>query len=755
MRGAIALASILGISGPMAASGAPSCDPGNLLAGRQPLTDGRRPVTATVATDGVVGPEGARWDSAVAVILAPAPGGLTWDLDRVVAMRSFVLQADADDRYTILGSLDGGDFERLGEVGEIPGRNGLLTRPLSIATRAVRFLRVEPSGGDGRYSLSELQAFCATPSPWPPSLPVVDAPLADTASNVQPLWNDTSSRWWELVLALGGLALLLWDQRLALRAASPAARRWRDRALAAAGVLAALTYFNFGAFHFGTYIHGWDVFHYYVGAKYFPELGYERLYECVAVADGEEPALRPRVEARRITNLRTNKLEATSRILAQPQRCTSHFSAARWRDFRHDVAWFRNRETPQRWDSISADHGYNATPVWTLAGSLLAGTGAASDRQILLLTLLDPLYFLALLGVVAWAFGWRGLAVALLAFATYFPCRFFWTGGAFLRWDWLFYTVAAVACLRRGRPLLGGLALGYAALLRVFPGFFAIGPLVAVVVHVGSAVSRALAEARSGGPPMTFQEIVRAALAKEPVRSHVRFLAGAVLAAALLVPASLAVAGADAYRGFAANSLKHAGTPLTNNMGLRMVLTYRPDEVGRKLVKDRAGDPWGSWKQARVRAWKSVSPLATVFALAFVALLARAVRRHPEPWVAASLGSLFIAFAADLTSYYYAFVLVPALLWTRRRMVGPLLLGLSAFSMLVSLAPLPGMSTWRDEQYTLVSLATLLAFVAILVVFATGPPGAGVEERPQEEAAAKVVPRGRQAPRRARRRRRR
>ena len=31
----------------------------------------------------------------------------------------------------------------------------------------------------------------------------------------------------------------------------------------------------------------WDTFHYFVGAKYFPETGYLDYYDCVAVADAE------------------------------------------------------------------------------------------------------------------------------------------------------------------------------------------------------------------------------------------------------------------------------------------------------------------------------------------------------------------------------------------------------------------------------------------------------------------------------------
>lgn len=192
---------------------------------------------------------------------------------------------------------------------------------------------------------------------------------------------------------------------------------------------------------------------------------------------------------------------------------------------------------------------------------------------------------------------------------------------------------------------------------------------------------------------------------------------------ALLVPASLAVTGGqDAYRAFLANTRKHQATPLTNHMGLRTVAAWRPTEVGRRLVDETAADPWLRWKEARLAAWRQVRPLSALLAGTALVLLGRAARRRPEPWVAAALAALWIAFAVELTSYYYAFVLVPALLWVEKRSAGIALLALAAFSQLVSLGPLlrmPGMPAWLDEQYTLTSLATILVFVGILVAFGT------------------------------------
>ncbi len=690
----LACAALLGV--PAWGEG-PGCPAGDLLAGAR-VVEARR-VVGEVArvTDERAAPDGAPWDSPAAVVLE-GRAAITWDLGAPREVRGALLQADANDLYPLSGSLDGQTFTPLAELAALTDVAGLRTRTeIFPAPVVARYLRLDPPQGDGLASVAELAVFCELPRPWPPSLRVEPASIPDPPRSWS--WNDLSSRWWELLLALLGIALLVADAR---REEPPPRGGWRRRLFGVAAVVAALTYFNFGAFHFYNFVHTWDTLHYYLGGKYFHELSYDRLYECMTVADSAEPGMARRLERRKITNLRTNVLEPAAEILAHPERCTAHFSPQRWQRFTADVAYFRGREAPQRWEDILTDHGFNGTPVWLLAGSSLTNLAPASDRQILGLTLLDPLYFLAIAAVIGWAFGVRPLVVALLVFATFFPCRFFWTGGAFLRWDWLFYTVAAVACLRKGRPWLGGMALGYAAMLRIFPGLLAAGPVAALV-----------ALALRDGP--------RAAWRRPEVRAHLRFLAGAVLASAILVAASLgATGGPGAYSAFVANTRKHQATPLTNHMGLRTVVDYRPSEVGRLLIAENGADPWLPWKEARLAAWKQARPLAALLAAAALFLLGRAAIRRPEPWIAAALGTLWIAFAVELTSYYYAFILVPALLWTEKRAAGIALLALAAFSQLVSFGPFLGLPAWRDEQYTLISLATLAVFAGILIAFSRG-----------------------------------
>jgi hypothetical protein len=711
----------------------PSCGSENLLSGKLPSSQQDISRSLRLVTDESAAPEGAQWDAPPAVVFDTAAGSLTYDLGRPTPVSAFVVQGDANDTYKIFGSLDGArdSFKLLVEVDNVVGiGHGLRTRPVTIGTTMVRYLRIGEPIGDNFYSISEFQAFCQAPSPFPPHLKIVDAPPAKV---VQPtFWsfawweNDASSRV-EMAIAMAALALLGWGLWLAKKGTPDLWRKLRDRLLIVVGVLSFCAYWNFFSFHFGNYFHVWDTFHYYVGSKYFKELSYDRLYECVAVADSEDPTLRRRVELRKIMNLRTNMMTSTSDILAHPDACKSQFTPPRWASFKQDVGYFRTRHGVKRWEEAQTDHGYNATPVWNIVGSFLANTGPATDGQVNFLIRIDPAFILGMLLMTWWAYGWRVMCVALAVFATNFPCRFYWTGGAFLRWDWLFYFVGGVCLVRKDKPFVGGLFLGYSSLLRVFPSFCLAGPAIVVAQQL-------LGERAPDRPwwkPQPFAN-VRALMARID-RRYLRFFGGIALIFALLVPVSLVTSnGVDSYRDFLKNSQKHKMTPLTNYMGLKTVMIYRPSEVGRVLKNDKLDDPWGYWKQIKLKTWERSKVLFYVAELAFLVLLWRALR-GVEPWVALSMGTMMMAIMFELTCYYYSFMFVVAFLYEKRKDAGVLLVAATAMTGFLDWAPtkyLPNkppwdhlrMPQWLDEQYTWMSLAIIVAFAWILYQFAYPQP---------------------------------
>jgi hypothetical protein len=703
----------------------PACTTENLLARKQPVMRQDTRGNPALVTDEAISPEGAQWDSPVAVLLDTPAGSVTYDLGQATSVSAFFVQADANDSYKIFGSSDGAprSFKLLVEVDTVTG-HGLRGRTVSINPTMVRFLRIGEGLGDNFYSISEFAAYCHAPTPFPPAFRRVDAPPARVPE--VPWWkftwweNDASARF-EMGLAIAGLALLAWGFALRRKGTPEVARRLRNGLLITLGVLSLGAYWNFGFFHFRNYIHVWDTYHYYIGSKYFNELSYDRLYECASVADSESPGLRRRVELRKIMNLRTNMLGGTADILAHPERCKQHFTPERWESFKQDIAYFRTVHGVKRWEEAQTDHGYNGTPVWNIVGTTLANTAPAGPTQVFLLALIDPAFALGMLGMIWWAFGWRTLCIALIVFASNFPSRFYWTGGAYLRWDWLFYLVGGICLIRRDRLVLGGFFLAYSTLLRIFPLFVFVGPLMVLA-----------------------QEYHRTRKIDPRYRS---VIAGAALAVLVLVPLSLIKSGGiDGYRHFAQNTAKHASTPLTNYMGLRTLIAYKPSEAGRILRSDKIEDPWGAWKIAKLRTFHEREALYLILAVGFAALVWFAVR-GVEPWVACALSATLIAVGAELTCYYYSFLVAVALLYEKRRETGLALLAVTATTGFIDLAPtrfLPNsgpwiwmkMPTWLDEQYMWMAVVTLIGFGWILYRFGFVPEAAPAAAGARALAAA-------------------
>jgi hypothetical protein len=685
------------------------CPDGNLLAGKKPSAwqDTRRDLG--MLTDETVAPEGAMWDAPPAVLLDTGASTVTWDLGEVTVVRALSVQADANDTYTVWGSLDGKDYKALGLVDPATG-HGLRTRTLNVPATVLRFLRIGEGQGDSFYSVSEVTAYCNQPTPFPPTMKVTDAPVATATKTYLDYWNNDTTARMELILAVLGALLLWWERRSIRVGAGAANRRVRKILLGVMGVLGFLMFFNFGFWHFPNFVHGWDTFHYYIGSKYFSELHYERLYECVAIADSEEPGLRRRVELRKLTNLQTNLVETTADILAHPERCKQHFSDARWKLFKDDLRYFRSLEAPRRWDDAQTDHGFNGTPVWNILGTILTNLAPASKFTVYLLDSIDVTLITIMAAMVWWAFGWRVFSVAFIVFATNYPSRWYWIGGSYLRWDWLFWMVTGICLLKKERPLWAGVALSYATMLRIFPGFLFVAPLIAAVVHYVKT--------------------------RELDRRLMRLFVGAALAVVVLVPVSFAVSGGLAiYSQFVRNTVKHSQTPLTNHMGLRTVVAFRPSQTSGQMNAPSLTDPWSRWKAARLKSFHEAMPLYIGLVICYLTLIGLALR-GVELWVMVALSSTVIAFGAELTCYYYAFLIIPAFLYAKVPRAGEWLMWLTALTQFVGWAPFQkvpkflqnlmpasirqssfvqnlAMPTALDEQYTWMSLATLIVFVMI------------------------------------------
>jgi len=497
--------------------------------------------------------------------------------------------------------------------------------------------------------------------------------------------DEKTGNFLRVFFAVAAVGLLLWSWQLEESGRKKLYAKPRRFALAFLGVMGVWGWFNYGNFHSGTFVHVWEHYHYYMGAKYFPELRYARLYECSAIAE-TEMGRTELVRKRMIRDIaETNLIGPTDDVLANPQRCKQHFTEARWQQFKTDVAFFVRR-LGSRWDDSQKDHGYNGTPWWNISGQLLANAvGPASERTMFLLALLDPIFICVAFAFVWWAFGLEIFAVAATFFAVNFPSRYYWNGGAFLRYDYLAYAIIGVCLLKKKKPAAGGAFLALTGALRLFPVFFAVGPALQGLWHL----------------------VKKKAMPTE----HKRILVGAVVASALLVPASMVAAkgGPEIFGEFAHNTRKHSDTPLTNHMGLRTVISWRPWDNAKSLKDPRLDDPFKTWKEARLANYEQLKLLFVALNLAFVWAIWRATR-DDAAWVAAALsGTVLGVTAAELTCYYYAFLIPGAFLMERRREIGLwlILLGIATIA-------ITRLGIWDDDKYVLMSVASIAWCVGTL-----------------------------------------
>ncbi len=453
-------------------------------------------------------------------------------------------------------------------------------------------------------------------------------------------------------------------------------------------VAAVATYAHFFQSPQRTFYHRWEMFHYFLGSKYAGELGYQRLYVCTAVADAETNPEQP-LQKRRLRDLRDDAIVPAVVAVAGTNDCRARFSAARWQDFKSDVRFFRGQVEPRRWQQMLLDHGYNPAPAWTLLGRALSARGKASSSFLGLLALLDPLLMLATLGALAWGFGARVAWLAAMFWSCQAASTFAWTGGGFLRQDWLFFVALSLALLRRGRPFGAGAALGWASALRVFPVLLFAGPALLTLFGLwrGHRFSR----------------------------SQRAFVLGGFSCLVVSLGVTLRAFGYEYHREFAQHIAMHAETPVANHMGLRSLLSLGPESRIKENAQPQSVDPtqrWAAARRAHFSRWRSVYFLLGGLSVVSLALT---VRRLNTLWMSMPLSLLLVAVLTDPSCYYFSLWLIAAVLVSVRRAVAMPLMGLAAAGQLLVLA-----IAETDLQYAALA-AAYLAFSALLVCLFARP----------------------------------
>jgi hypothetical protein len=632
MARALILAFVLLAAGPARAE---PCGDTNLLAGLAPVawTAAYRP---QLATDGVLAREGDPANASLSTMLGPKGAALVFDLQVDANLSAALLQASAEATILVEMSADQVGWQPFWQAGPMGSAEaGLRTRMATGLDGHGRYLRVRPAPGQGAIALSELQVFCRRPPVLDVEVrPAVVAPAAAQLVRWQAwrklllglcgvfcfvfLWPGRSARVQfaggmfgavggllavHFTLGLAGTATLAFAVLLLGRWGWRRARRQTLLQSLGFGLLAlaaSLAYTNFGVFAGYWSVHYHDAAHYFLGAKYAPELGYTRLYDCLATAAWQEQRW-PSDARQPVRDLRSNQLRPLSDTLNNGSLCTAGFTPSRWADFRRDVVFFQSQLHPAAWGALLTDHGYNATPVWTwLLRTTVLRDRPASFAWLATLSHLDDLGYGLLLLCLLWGFGARAGVLGALIIGLGFPWIALWTGGGLGRSLWLLAAVAGLGCLHRGRVRAAGACLGLSAGLQVFPALLLAGPGLALAVDW---------------------------ISRRPIHmARVRLLLSALLTVALLVALSCTGDGLGLWVDFFHNSIKHAASTSANRIGM--------------------GQP------AAVFGWPAV--LTWLLRVGFVSLWILALLRQRTDADRATLSVLLPPVAFNLSSYYLA-----------------------------------------------------------------------------------------------------
>ncbi len=375
----------------------------------------------------------------------------------------------------------------------------------------------------------------------------------------------------------------------------------------------------------------WNVYHYYLGAKYFPELGYTDLYAATLSVDREGKRYWRSIS--RVRNLDTYEIE-DRRYRARAYRGRDAFEPERWRSFARDVEALSVQRQPRAWQGVFTDRGYNGTPLWTVLGGALADLVPADHQLGLkLICSLDLLLLAATFGLILRTFGLRPTALVLLLL-TATPVNIGRFIGGFLQYDW-FCAVAAGICLYRQRhDVLAAGGMAYAVMTRIFPLLFVVAGAIPAFAHWW----------RTGRAP----------------RRQLRFLAFFSLWCMVAFTASLWNGrGLGGWSEFATGISLHREHHLfgQRRIGLQHVFTRDLGDLGSKVRRDTKIDRRVIYRNQRAFFALAAGVLLVLFLV---------VARRQRSWDAQLLGLVPIFVLVVTSRYYWSYLALLPLISGRR-----------------------------------------------------------------------------------------
>ena len=411
------------------------CREGNLLAGKAPYRR-NKVKSVTRLTDNIVPAEGSNWNTKHSSVLQTSASYVIYDLGEATRIRALMFQGDNNDTYEFSVSDNGRDFTpvwtipehprpgmriRLNQGLDAPARYlklgnskgdrsyssgeiqafcvqpAIWPPPVDVKTakatkkkkdvRKRRLARIKMAvGGIG---LAVLLGLLVGPRvrerPWLKNSVIVTVPVLLSfvawatlhehgwqAGKPLDIGKSLGKPWTLAALAVAAAGFIWAGMQFKRYLAKQPWTASLERGVLLVIVFAGgMSFVNYGTFHGSRAIHYWDSFHYVIGGKYFEENRYGLLYHCSAVAELDE-GRRGEFEDRQIRDLKNNALSDATKFLDNPAPCRAVFSDERWQAYRQDLRLFRSYMGKEWWAKMFRDHGFNATPVWTMAGNTIA-----------------------------------------------------------------------------------------------------------------------------------------------------------------------------------------------------------------------------------------------------------------------------------------------------------------------------------------------------------------------------------------------
>lgn len=442
--------------------------------------------------------------------------------------------------------------------------------------------------------------------------------------------------------------------------------------------------------HRGPVLFHWhEMYHYYLGSKYYRELGNSGLYESVALADAESSD--PMLTSSRIRDLLhiyesipVEQARSRAETLYRPR-----FSDARWKEFEADVEFLKARAPPGSLDLAMYDVGFNPPPTWNVIGTPLANLLSAPS----FLPYLDVAMLALCAALLLRSFGGLALMAFVIAFCTNLLADYSWTMGSYLRYGWLLGLVLGISMLKDRRFFLSGLGFGLCAALLLFPAVFALG-----------FVATALLAFFTG---------------QMPLRPVLVFAGGAASVALVLFPLSLLMFGLDAWQVFVARIFEHANTFFVWHIGYQKIAVWGSDVPHQYFWGAEGLENFKQWNFMLRERWHEVLPYHLPFMLMLIALASWSSLRVPLEEGALLIGGLALFLFMIPANYYYAYLaLVPAVLvrpstdWRDHALVAAFFVLLGGFYVAVASSP-DGLV--QNHRANLLLLAFFLLWVGLRV----------------------------------------